>query len=300
MADFVGACRQAFELYGRGQITNPARQETVEERDGLDYFRLDMPAQWPGHYRARKIIEEYSDVNEGRLAKREAYIALEDLRTGDEVRLDAGYITDMRTGAAGALGVEYLSPRPVRRVAILGTGRIAHSLAQACDNVFELDEVRCTSRREANRSAFAERVAPDLEASLTMTDSLAACLEGADAVLTAVPTPRPILGESDLAAIDTVAVMAGDSRTRQVELEVLAARPVVVDVLDQAEQSGEFRHAREQGELGRIALARGIDGLPLNIGDAACGRVERTGGVAYLTGMAAQDLCAAAVIYERS
>ena len=82
MRDFLGACHQAFELYGQGVIVNPPREEVVEERGELDYFGLDMPAQWPGKYRARKIIEEFSDVKQGRLAKREAYIEFEDLQQG--------------------------------------------------------------------------------------------------------------------------------------------------------------------------------------------------------------------------
>ena len=44
--------------------------------------------------------EEVSDVGSGRLGVREAWIELENLRTGTRVRLDAGHITDMRTGAA--------------------------------------------------------------------------------------------------------------------------------------------------------------------------------------------------------
>ena len=123
MRDFLGACHQAFELYGQGVIVNPPREEVVEERGELDYFGLDMPAQWPGKYRARKIIEEFSDVKQGRLAKREAYIEFEDLQQGKVLRVDAGFITDMRTGAAGALGIKYLAGVGVKREAVLGTGR---------------------------------------------------------------------------------------------------------------------------------------------------------------------------------
>ena len=80
-----------------------------------------MPAEWPGKFRARKIIEEFSDVATGRLAKREAYIAFEDLQQGRIVwRLEAGHITDWRTGAAGALGLQYLADAAIERVAILG------------------------------------------------------------------------------------------------------------------------------------------------------------------------------------
>ena len=85
---------------------------------------------------------------------------------------------------------------------------------------------------------------------------------------------------------------------RQVESAVLERRPVLVDLWEQAEKSGEFRWARAQQQLERIDLMRGESGDALTIGDAALGRAGRSRACAYLTGLAVQDLCAAAMIYE--
>ena len=260
-----------------------------------------MPAEWPGKFRARKIIEEFSDVASGRLAKREAYIVLRRSATGPIVcRLEAGHITDWRTGAAGALGLQYLAGAAIERVAILGTGRIARTLALSCDVLFDLAEIACTSRRAANRAAFAKAVGPELHASLRLATSLEACIADADAVLTAVPTLQPILTSAMLVEVPYLAVLAGDSRTRQLAPEVLCERTVVVDVLAQAQKSGEFRFATDQGQAELIALARNAEGKVLDIGDAACGRLGTSAPSAvYLTGMGAQDLCAAAMVYRR-
>ena len=216
-------------------------------------------------------------------------------------RLEAGDITDRRTGAAGALGLQYLAGESIKRVAILGTGRIARNLALSCDALFDLAEIACTSRREANRAAFAKAVEPGLRARLRLATSLETCIAGADAVLTAVPTPQPILTSAmALAEVPYLAVIAGDSRTRQLAPEVLYERTVVVDVLAQAQKSGEFRFAAEQGQAAQIALARNVEGKVLDIGDAACGRLGTSAPSAvYLTGMGAQDLCAAAMVYRR-
>jgi alanine dehydrogenase len=298
--DAIDACRQAFERYGAGDISNPARVETVKDEGGTSHFRLDMPALWPGHFRCRKVIEEISDARHGHLGTRRAWIDLEDLADGTCVRLDAGHITDLRTGAAGALSLEYLAGPEIRRIAIVGTGRIARHLALACDTLFELHELRCTSRDADNRASFAAAMGPQLRCSmLNMTPSIESCLDGVDAVLTAVPTAQPILSTSLLRSIDTVIALAGDGRTRQLQPEILETHRVVVDVLGQAEKSGEFLHAESVGSRDRIHLARASDGTVLTMGDAACGRLPESGGIAYLTGMAAQDLCAAAMIYKR-
>jgi len=295
----VEACREAFEMVGRGEILNPARSQRVEVRDGLDFFGLDMPAEWPGHYRSRKIIEEYSDVAAGQLARRVAYVQFEDLQSGVSLRLDAGVITDMRTGAAAAVGLSFLAGRAVERVAVLGTGRVARQVVLACDHLFQLTELRSTSRRATNRDAFVTQVGPSLKTQLTMTTSIEACVEGVDAVLMAVPTPEPIIDVDHLKGVDTVVVIAGDSRTRQVTQQVLCDCPVIVDQYEQALTSGEFRWAAEQDRLHEINLMRSPIGDVLSVADAACGRVPVSGGVVYLTGMAAQDLCAAVRVHER-
>ena len=119
-------------------------------------------------------------------------------------------------------------------------------------------------------------------------------------MLTAVPTPQPILTAAALTEVPYLAVLAGDSRTRQLAPEVLYERTVVVDVLAQAQKSGEFRFAAEQGQAEQIALARNAEGTVLDIGAAACGRLGTIAPSAvYLTGMGAQDLCAAAMVCRR-
>jgi ornithine cyclodeaminase/alanine dehydrogenase-like protein (mu-crystallin family) len=275
----------------------------VRREGRLDHFRLELPAEWPGRYRSRKVIEERSDVGTGRLGHRTAVIELEDLRTGRKAVLDAEHITDMRTGAAGALGARYLARDPVRRVAILGTGRIARALALCSDLVLRPREVRATSRSPANREAFEAAVGPGVTAELCMADSVRACVRGADVVIAAVPTPEPILMAEDVAGGTHVSVIGGDSRTAQLDLDLLCSRHVMVDHPEQSRRSGDFRRAESLGRLNEIRLATGDHDRVLTIGDAALGGAEHlrgAGAIAYFTGLGVQDLAAAAVAYERT
>ncbi|MSR81772.1 MAG: hypothetical protein EXS58_02445 [Candidatus Latescibacteria bacterium] len=296
-ADFLAACDQAFRLYGQGVLLNPPRRETLDQGT----YRLEMPAQWPGRYQARKVIEEHPGV-EGRLGVRQAFVELEDLIQGTRFHLEAGYATDMRTGAAGALGIKYLAREPVNRLAVLGTGRVARCLVLCADQLFGLRQIRATSRQPASREAFARDLAPLLRAPLQMASSLAECLDGADAVLTAVPTPLPILSPADLGKTAVLSVVGGDSRTRQLAPEMLEELVVLVDHLGQTEKSGDFVHARASGRAAHLRLARGEAGQVLTIGDAACNRLPAGTArprLAYFTGLAAQDLCAAVALCEK-
>ena len=147
--EVVDSCDRAFRLYGSGEVLNPPRREEVRRTEGADLFRLEMPAEWPGRYRARKVIVERSDVSSGRLAGRTAVIELEEVATGRGAVLDAEYLTNMRTGAAGALGVRYLAAS-AEVLAIVGTGRIARALALCADAALGPREIRATSRNPAN------------------------------------------------------------------------------------------------------------------------------------------------------
>jgi ornithine cyclodeaminase/alanine dehydrogenase-like protein (mu-crystallin family) len=127
-------------------------------------------------------------------------------------------------------------------------------------------------------------------------------VEDADIVLSAVPTPAPVLMARDVRPDAHLSVMGGDARTAQLDLDLLRTRPVVVDHPDQAANSGEFRAAQEAGRSAEIQFFRDAQGRVLTVGDAANGRLRRLrgrGAVAYLTGLAVQDLHAAVMVYER-
>ena len=298
MADFLEAGHRAFQLYGQKEVDNPPRAEKAE----AGYFRLEMAAQWSDKYRVRKVIEEHSDTHQGQLGERQTIIHLQDLQRGTEVSLDADYITDMRTGAAAALGLKYLAPKSVTRLGVLGTGRVAGALVVAADQLFDLEEIRVTSRRAENRARFAQQVGPQLTAPLQLATSKEACIDGVDSLALAVPTPEPILTLDEVGDNMVLATMGGDGRTRQLAPQVLEQVGVVVDAAEQAAKSGEFSYAEKCGRQAHIAFARDAAGQVLNIGDAACGRLLGANPlprIAYFTGLAVQDLCAAVMVYER-
>jgi alanine dehydrogenase len=300
--DFLASCDEAFRLYGSGEMVNHVREEEVCRKDGEERFRLELAAEWKGRYRCRKVIEERSDVRTGRLGEREARIELTEHDTGRRVTLDAEAITNMRTGAAGALAVRYLGPRQVKTVALLGTGRIARALALCVDAAVGPDEIRVTSRKPENREAFRRAVKAEISSGLTVCESVAHCVAGAEVVLTAVPTPRPVLTRADVAEDALVCAIAGDPRTNQLGMDLLCSRQVVVDQAEQARNSGDFVAAASAGRAGDVQFERGDDGREMTMGDAALGRLDHmrgTGSICYLTGMAVQDLHAAVTVMTR-
>lgn len=298
--DVVESCHEAFRLYGLGEMVNPARTESLVRDGDMDVFRLELPGEWPGRFRGRKVIEERSDVRTGRLGARTAVIELEDMETGARAVLDAEWITNMRTGAAGALGARYLARQPVRTVAILGTGRIAQALALCADVALSPEVIRATSRKPENRDFFVAELGPKVQAHIEAAVDVAACVAGADAVLLAVPTPDPILFAQMIGEATHLSVIGGDARTRQLDAGLFLSRIVVPDHPEQVLKSGEFLAAKEAGR--EVLWARDGSGRVQTIGDAALNHLKylRKGtGIAYFSGMAVQDIHAAGTAWRR-
>jgi alanine dehydrogenase len=269
-------------------MINLPRQESLTRSGDSDIFRLELTSKWPGVLEGRKVIVERSDVSTGRLGDRTATIELK-LVDADLVTLDAEHITNMRTGAAAALGALYLAAASARIVGMVGTGRIAESAVLAIDETVGPDLIRVTSRSPEKRTAFVSRLQPFISARLEAVSSVEEAVGDADVIVTAVPTPNPILSNGMLKESAHLSVVAGDPRTVQLAEDILSSRLVVVDHVDQAEKSGDFL---------RYTNRRGLEyeGRPATIGDAALGRLEEyrgRGAVAYFTGMAIQDLHAA-------
>lgn len=269
-------------------MINLPRQESLTRLGDSDVFRLELTGKWPGVLKGCKVIVERSDVATGRLGDRTATIKLK-LVDADLITLDAEHITNMRTGAAAALGARYLAVASAQKVGVVGTGRIAESAVLAIDETMGPDLMRVTSRSPEKRTDFVSRLQPLISARLEAVSSVEEAVGDADVVVTAVPTPEPILSNGMLKESAHLSVVAGDPRTVQLAEDVLTSRPVIVDHVDQAEKSGDFLLYPDRHQLE-------YEGRPATIGDAALGKLEDyrgLGSVAYFTGMAIQDLHAA-------
>lgn len=290
--DFLEACDRAFRLYGSGELINPPRDQSVGRDGDQDFFRLEMPAEWTGRYRGKKLIEELSDVGTGRLGSRTAVVEIEELETGRRATVAAEALTNWRTGAAAVLGARYLGPDRMRVVGVVGTGRIAEAIVRCLNEGLNCEQIRVTSRNASRREAFAERLSDEVSTPVVAAASVDDVADGVDALFTAVPTPTPVILDRHLRSDMHLSVVGGDPRSFQVDPGVIRSRQVVPDHVEQARVSGDFVEMPETLEDGALTM-----------GDAALGRLSDlrgTGSICYLTGLAAQDLVAAAAVLERT
>ena len=125
-----------------------------------------------------------------------ATLLLMDPRNGmPRAILDAGGITDMRTGAVTAIGAKYLARKGSKVLGHIGARGSSYWNVRLLDHLFDFDEIRVHSRRPESRDAFAARLSADLGKKIIVTTDWESAIRGADIVVEAsrLSQPEPLL-----------------------------------------------------------------------------------------------------------
>jgi len=263
----VDAIREAFRADGEGRAHVPAVIHLdVAARRGEFHVKSAYIEGVPSV--AVKVASGFYDNPARGLPSGSGLIAVFSADTGlpEALLLDNGFLTDIRTGAAGAIAAECLAPASIATVGVLGSG------VQARHQVRCLQEVRAFSRLVAwspDRGRLAAYCREMTAAGLDVTaarDPEQVCAE-ADVLITATPSRQPLVHAEWLRPGQHVTALGSDSPGKQ-ELDVgclVRADLLVVDRLTQCATSGELRHALDAGlfhadrvhaELGEIVAAR--------------------------------------------
>ena len=216
------------------------------------------------------------------------------------ILLDNGYLTDVRTAAAGAVAAKHLARPDARIAAILGAGMQARLQLRALTLVRPIEAARIWARDTEK----AKRVAKELTAELGFPVSAEAEAEracrGADLIVTTTPSDRPIVAASWLEPGQHITAMGSDAEHKN-EIDpaaILRAALYVADSLKQTRRLGELHHAIAAGLVSEDAA------FP-ELGTIICGQaVGRRSNEAItlcdLTGTGVQDTAIATFAHRRA
>lgn len=214
------------------------------------------------------------------------------------VLLDNGYLTQVRTGAAGAVAAKYLAPKSAENVGVIGAGVQARFQMRALALVRDIKTIRTFSLDDDDvRDAYVEDMKEELDIEVIKARSAEEVVKESSVVVTTTPSRKPFLKAEWLHPGLHLTTMGSDAEEKQ---ETEADVPASVDILACDLKSQSFR----LGEL-RSALAAGSipeDGNILEIGSfcrgAHPGRAdERQITMCDLTGVGVQDTMIATRAY---
>ncbi len=228
------------------------------------------------------------------------FVMIFDLETGfpRAILHDNGYLTDLRTAAAGALAVENLAPRRPLHMAVVGAGVQARMQAVFAARVRRIASVRVWSRSAPHAAAYAHRMGEALGVPVKSAGSVQEAVSGADLVVTATPSRKPLVEASWVRPGATVVAVGSDGPDK-IELDprlVAGADKLVTDLTAQCLVVGELHHAAMEGLMG-------VDDVYAELGGILEGeRPGREGDetiVCDLTGVGVQDAAIGDVAYHR-
>ncbi len=216
------------------------------------------------------------------------------------VLLDNGYLTDVRTAAAGAVAARHLSREDASRACILGAGTQARLQLQALTLVRPIRSAAIWARDPARAEAAAEEMTGRLGIPVRAEPDAEAAVRGAGIVVTTTPATEPILMADWLAAGCHVTAMGSDQAGKgELEPACLARADLYVpDRLSQTTAMGELRAAIEAGVVdpGRCFAELG----EIVAGQAPGRPSAKAITIADLTGTGVQDTAIAAHALARA
>jgi alanine dehydrogenase len=279
----------AFADHGRGLVQMPPKLYiTLPEGD----FRT-MPAYLPSLSIAGvKIVNVHTKNPQIGLPTVMALTIILDLATGQPLAIiNATRLTDMRTGAAGAIAAKYLSPKKEIVLGVIGTGRQAEAQVAAISRELKIREIRIWGRNPAHVRKFADRF---MEYPCMAAEIEKAC--DCDVLVTTTPSTSPIIRSEWIHEGTHINAIGADAPGKE-ELDpaLLRRAQVFVDDPAQAIHSGEINVPISQG------LYR-ADEIAGTLGEVVIGKKRRSGPeritIFDSTGLAIQDLAIAKIAMQ--
>ncbi len=206
---------------------------------GLDGFAVKMS---PGFFDNPKIG----------LPSLNGLSVLFDAKTGivRSVLLDNGYLTDVRTAAAGAVAAKALSRENSKVAGIIGCGTQARLQLEALLLVRDIERALVWGRDAQKVDDFVQDCAKNLGIEIEFA-SIEAVMAHADIVVSTTPSPAPLINAKMLRPGQLLTAMGADAdyKTELAPDVIPAATLFVADRLAQSVKQGELRPAIAAGTV---------------------------------------------------
>jgi ornithine cyclodeaminase len=217
----------------------------------------------------------------------------------EAVLLDNGYLTDLRTAAAGAVAAKHLSRPDAKCAAIIGTGLQARMQLQALSLVRPIKHARIWGRDPRAAQAMARDVTEAQDIGVSVASSVHEAVSGSDIIVTATPASKPLVHWPSLEPGQHVTAMGSDAEHKnEIDPEAIARADIyVADSLAQTRILGELHHAISQGFIDNDASLR-------ELGEIITGKPGRASpeqiSICDLTGTGVQDTAIATLARKRA
>lgn len=256
--EIIQAIDDVVSAHGRGETVFEPRMHLMPNNGGVGHFNVlrgHVSTLGEHGISGVKVVGDFVPNYLQGLPSELAMATLYDPTTGVPLAvMDATLITEVRTGAMTAVGAKHLARADSKILGHVGARGTAFSNVTMLDSLFDLDEIRVTSRRPESREAFAEQLRATIKTPVRVVDTAEEAFDNADILVEAsrLNEPTPLLRT---AAVKPGAFVVPYGTVSAVELDLLDVMDkVVVDDWREA-QSGRFGALRPHVDSGRLSPA---------------------------------------------
>jgi ornithine cyclodeaminase len=293
--DLLPAMEAAFRAYSEGRAVMPSVGELLFDDPPGDAHIKYGYIRGGAHFVVKVAAGFYDNAKLG-LPPFTGLVLLFSQQNGlpAAILLDEGWLTNLRTAAAGAVAAKYLAPRNVEAIGIFGTGAQARLQPELLRTVTDCRVIVAWGRSDAGLAAYDRDMAAK-GYRVTTTRDPAEVGRRCNLIITATPAKAPLLLTAYVRRGTHITAVGSDTSDKQ-ELDpaILAAADIVVaDSLSQCRERGEIHCALRAGVL---AADKPIE-LGRLVADPRLGRrSDEQLTVADLTGLAVQDVMIAEAV----
>ena len=299
MESCIGAVEDAFRARGQGRRA-PSGILGLDLDGGTLHAKLGS-LNLSRAYAAAKINANFPD-NPARhdLPTIQGVLLLFDAAIGTPLAsMDSGLITAMRTAAATAVAARYLALPHASSATFIGCGIQARAHLEAIHHVRRIERVVAFDLNYAAAERFAGEARARFDVVAEVVSDVRQAAGASEIVITSTPSRQALLNPGDLAAGTFVAAVGADNEGKQeIAADLLRQVMVVVDDLDQCSRIGDLHHALALGAMPPGHVVVSLDQI---VAGLAPGRSNGDEIIVFdSTGVAIEDVAAAALVYERA
>jgi len=299
--DAVEAVAEGFTCLAQGQATMPPvmRIDVAENHGevdvktayihGLDHFAI-------------KVASGFLDNPLLGLPYGSGMMIVMSARTGflEAILLDNGYLTDLRTGIAGAIAARHLARQPIETAGVIGSGMQARYQIRGLRLVRDFRRLMVYGIVPDQVRRYAEEMRQELGVEVAIAGHPEQVVRQSDFVVTTTPSREPYLKAEWLHPGLHITCMGSDAEHKQeLYADVFGhADRLVCDRKSQCFRLGELHHALEAGVISEQSQIA-------ELGELTSGRIsgrQRDDEITIcdLTGVGVQDTAIALLAYERA
>ena len=300
VSDAIESVESAFSALAKGKVDVPMPMHIgIEESDAAGPGDCHIKGGYQVGAKTFTVklacVSFYKNVEKGLPPGCGVFVVV-DAVTGAPLAIfqENRFMTDLRTGAAGAVAIKYTTPEEGNTIGFIGCGAIARNMARAAAAV--RPNFSGVVFGLVGSEQFASEMSEELGIDFTVAASSKELCEQSNVIFTQTPGSQTVLELDWLKPGTTIVASGSDQPTKQeIPADVLKSSKYIPDLVKQTSKVGELRGAIEAG-------AMTDSDIYCELGELVNGKAGREGDeliVVDLTGTGAQDAAIGQVAWDK-